>query len=253
MKEVTVVLGGGGARGLAHIGLLKVLESKNVKIKKIIGCSMGGLIGALYAYGYSASQLEVIAKKVNFYNYFDIDYFHLHTGLAKGLKFDQFLEDYLPSSFSSLKIPFEASALDLVSGEEVFLKSGDLRKAIRATACIPGVFEPIRYGKKLLVDAGFVHTIPSFDVNNFTIVSDVNHYPIKFSDYNNSWKILKRLYYIGQMANANDVINKFKNSKKVIVIAPDLHDEEQVSFKDIDKIIKLGEKASKKKLNKFLK
>lgn len=188
--KVGLALGGGGARGLAHIGVLKVLERENISIGLITGTSMGAIIGGAYALKKDISAIEKIAEKYSKISEFNIDFsfsekerkdkpfflkkmsdflkrgYMLNLELRKkyindgeGLK--KIIKDLVgDKAFTDTKIPFAAVAADLVKGEKVIIRKGKLFDALLASASIPGMFPPVILDKKILVDGGIVDVVP---------------------------------------------------------------------------------------------
>jgi NTE family protein len=161
--RVALVLGGGGARGFAHVGVLRVLERARIPVEIIVGSSVGSLVGALYAGPWNAQELEGIARRLGRDDFFD---FGVHpalfgTGLASGRRIENFVRENLSEDrIERLRIPFAAVATDLDSGNPVVLRAGDVARAVRASCAIPGVFEPVRIEGQLLVDGGLVQNLP---------------------------------------------------------------------------------------------
>jgi NTE family protein len=158
-------LGGGGARGLAHIGVLKAFDRAGIPISMIAGASMGGIIGVLYLVGINPEQLQAEAQKRS--RLFDmIRLLDLKISrepyLARGTRIRKILEEALGDkrSFSDLPKPFAVTAVDIKSGREVILREGDLVNAVRATMSVPGVFAPVEWGDMLLVDGGILNNVP---------------------------------------------------------------------------------------------
>jgi NTE family protein len=188
-----LVLSGGGARGAAHVGVLKVLEQMHVPIDAIAGTSMGAVVGGLYASGMSAAEIESLLRSVNWQDAFqdrppraELGYRRkqddrnflvrfafgltekgvvLPQGFVQGQKLEQVLRNAtLPVSeiqdFNRLPVPFRAVATDLETGAAVVLKSGDLVTAMRASMSAPGVFAPAQRDGRLLIDGGIVDNLP---------------------------------------------------------------------------------------------
>src|SRR5579859_7040380 len=209
--RVCVVLSGGGARGMAHIGVLKVLETLKVPIDCIAGTSMGAVVGGLYASGMTAADIESTMRSVDWQEAFrdapprrDLNFRrkqddrnflvrlplglkHYHILLPKGFIQGQKLQETLrqltlpfsdSTSFDRLPTPFRAVATDLETGEAVLLDKGDLSIAMRASISAPGVFAPVDFEGRLLVDGGLAENLP-IDVArdmraDILIVSDVS-------------------------------------------------------------------------------
>jgi len=161
-KKITLVLGGGGARGLAHIGVLKVLEENQIPINAIIGTSIGALVGGMYAAGLNAGQLKEIALSLNHISLAKLfpPSFSSH-GILDSDNIRTFLKKYINEPIiESLKIPFFAVSTDLITGEEIVLNKGSLIEAIIASISIPGIFIPSFYNGRYLVDGGLVDPLP---------------------------------------------------------------------------------------------
>ena len=158
-----LALGSGSARGLAHVGVIQVLEAYDIPIDIIAGTSIGSVVGSLYAAGASIDQLEKAAlsmKKST--TLFLIDPALPHSGLISGNKIVEMLNDLAleDKTFDDLKIPFEAVATDVESGAEVILTQGKVIDAVRASISIPGIFTPVKYQDYYLVDGGVVNPVP---------------------------------------------------------------------------------------------
>src|SRR4051794_5123226 len=191
--RIGLVLSGGGARGAAHIGVLKVLEENHVPIDAIAGTSMGAVVGGLYASGLTADDIEHVMESVDWQDAFrdrpprtDLNFrrkledqnflvkfplglkgkkFRLPRGLVQGQKLTQTLRALtLPvaqiQSFDDLAIPFRAIATDIVTGDRVVIDHGDLTTAMRASLSAPGVFAPVESDGRMLVDGGLSSNLP---------------------------------------------------------------------------------------------
>jgi len=192
-ERIGLVLGGGGARGAAHVGVLKVLEEQGIAVDFIAGTSMGAIVGALYASGYRADDIQRILEQIEWStalsdqpdrqllspqrkadaalipSSLEIGVgrggLRIPQGLIQGQNLGLLLRELLrhvadTDDFDRLAIPFRAIAADLVTGEQVVLGSGDLVDAVRASMSVPGAFQPIRIGDHLLVDGGVVDNVP---------------------------------------------------------------------------------------------
>ncbi|WAC63793.1 patatin-like phospholipase family protein [Pseudoxanthomonas sp. SL93] len=188
-----LVLGGGGARGAAHIGLLKVLERERIPVDCIVGTSMGAIVGGLYATGYTADEIEAVLDRIDWNAVLrdkpprnersmrrkedDLRLLggaevglrdgkiSFPRGIIQGQKLEMLLRRLLlpaweVQDFDDLPIPFRAIATDIVTGEKVVFEQGDLAMAIRASMSVPGVFAPVRVDGRLLVDGGVVDNVP---------------------------------------------------------------------------------------------
>ena len=187
--KVGLVLGGGGAKGGAEVGVLKVLEEVGIEPDIIVGTSIGSIVGGLYAAGYSAIELDQLFcqqewlslltdrredlsgepfKQVDGVTYIFgfpvIDTNNMAFGVLKGEKVEQAIDSMLSqkncSSFKQLAIPFCCVAASMATMEEVDLKAGDLSRAIRASMAIPGLFKPVEIEGRQLVDGGLMNNLP---------------------------------------------------------------------------------------------
>src|SRR6201993_2820317 len=191
--KIGVALEGGGALGLAHIGVLQWFEDHHIPIDYLAGTSMGGLVGGLYATGKSPQELQELVNEQKWdiiiggeIPYEDLSFRRkedlraIQNSIALGLKHGLTTPSGLNSgseitllidretlaypkldSFDSLPIPFRCVATDLVSGKEVVFSNGSLQQALRATMSMPGVFSPVRDGDKIYVDGGLVGNLPT--------------------------------------------------------------------------------------------
>lgn len=160
-KKVGLALSGGGSKGISHIGVLKVLEEHGIPIDFIAGTSMGSVIGALYSANPNSKKLENLFLDEETNKSF-FDYTFSRYGFIKGKKIENLLDSELEGSgFEDLKIPLQVTAFDIENREEVVFSKGDVAKAVRASISIPGIFVPVKNGKRVLVDGGVVDPIPS--------------------------------------------------------------------------------------------
>lgn len=158
-KKVGLVLGGGVARGIAHIGVLKVLLAHQVPIACVVGTSSGSLVGAAYAAGLNIEQIEQIALRIRWNEFFKITFFH--PGLLASDTLEDIVNKYLGDlKIADLKIPFAAVATDLRTGEREVIASGRLARAVAASSTFPGFFAPEDMHGKLLIDGGIASNVP---------------------------------------------------------------------------------------------
>jgi NTE family protein len=163
--RVGVVLGGGGARGLAHVGVMKVLQREGIPVDYLAGTSMGGLVGALYAAGVplaaveeQVTRLSTLREQIRL-----VDVNISASGLSiRGRRIYNLMADLLGEdlTFADLKIPLAMVAVDIYSGHEVILQGGQVIDAVRATISVPGIFEPVELGDYRLVDGGVLNNLP---------------------------------------------------------------------------------------------
>ena len=163
-REITVavVLGGGGARAIADLGVFEVLEEHNIKVDLIVGTSGGSIIGALYADNPDAKSLKTITEKLKLIDFVDFSLLgaihgvhNLTSSYVNGKNGEKFLEKNMHArEFKDLKIPFIAVATDIVTGETIALNNGPIAPAVRASYSIPGLFAPVEIYGRTLVDGG---------------------------------------------------------------------------------------------------
>ena len=158
--KVALVLGGGSAKGFAHIGVIRVLEQEKIPIHMIIGTSVGSLIGGIYASNPDSFQLEWLAYKIDKNDILDFSIIYSKMGPVQGARLEAFVEQSVKAKkIEDTKIPFYPVATDLNTGETIILEKGSLAKAIRASSSIPGIFVPVTFGKRMLVDGGVTNNL----------------------------------------------------------------------------------------------
>lgn len=160
-RKAALVLAGGGARGVAHIGAIMELESQGFEITSVAGTSMGALVGGMYASGHLDPFRDWMCA-LDRYKVFSLVDFALSTeGLVKGKRVIKAMKELVPDiRIEQMPIPFAAVAADLLTGREVVLDRGGLYDAIRASISIPSVFQPVRRGGMVLIDGGTVNPLP---------------------------------------------------------------------------------------------
>lgn len=159
VSEVALVLSGGGVRGIAHLGLIKALEERQIKITALSGTSAGAIIAALYAYGYNTN--EILDKLLSIKTSKFIRPALSLKGLLKLSTLYNLLQQYFPENeFSALNIPVSICATNLRTGRSEYFKEGDLIGAICASSCIPVLFDPFQYNDELYIDGGILNNLP---------------------------------------------------------------------------------------------
>lgn len=163
-QKVALVLSGGGARGLAHIGVIEELEKRDYEISSVAGTSMGALIGGIYAQGKLNEFKEWITSLDKKKVFSLVDFTLSSIGLVKGDKVLNAMKEFIPdTNIEDLPIPYSATAADIVKHREVVYRSGSLYRAIRASIAIPTVLTPLREGDSIIVDGGVINNVP---INN---------------------------------------------------------------------------------------
>ncbi len=161
MKDVALVLSSGGARGLAHIGAIEELEAQGYRITSIAGCSMGALIGGVYAAG-KLSEFREWMKTIDKKKMLELTDFSLSLNhIVKGTRIIKAIMEFVPDVLiEDLPIPYCAVATDWITGREVVIDKGSLFEAIRASISLPSFYEPVRRDGMILIDGGVVNPIP---------------------------------------------------------------------------------------------
>ncbi|MBE8727358.1 patatin [Flavobacterium sp. KB82] len=272
--KIGLVLSGGGAKGFAHIGVLKVLEEAGIKIDYIGGTSMGSIIGGLYASGYNATQIDSIFKKTNFdelindyiprssKNFYGkrndelyaivLPFSNLRVGIPEALSKGMYNYNLLSSltrnvrhvrDFNQLPTPFLCIGTNIETGEEVLLNKGNLVQAMMASAAFPSLFTPVEIDGNLLVDGGVVNNYPIKEVRNLgadiIIGVDVQDDLMKRKNLKNATRILVQ---ITNLQSIDKMKNKIKNTD--VYIKPDIRDFGVISFDKGEEIIRKGEEAA---------
>ncbi len=277
--KTCLVLGGGGARGAAHIGVLKVIEREHIPIDCITGTSMGAIVGGMYAAGYSAGEIEGILRSIDWKDMFQDDpsrndlpmrrkedelrflggielglrdgKIAFPRGVIQGQKLQLLLRRLLMSTlrvehFDGLPIPFRSVATDIGSGEKVVFADGDLAMAIRASMSVPAAFAPIRYRGHLLVDGGITDNVP-IDVARALgaqrlIVVDVSE-PLSPEDQLNSPFSIANQMLTAMMKRQTDEQLQALGAADVL-ITPQLGDLSSADFPRTMDAVNVGEKAA---------
>jgi NTE family protein len=243
-KTIGLALGGGSARGLAHIGVISVLEKYNIPIDLISGCSMGAIIGGIYASGCEIEYLSKFIQAVDEKKLFD--YTIPSRGYVKGNKIQQLIRlltrDY---SFGQTKIPFACIAVDVEAGKLVTFKKGPLHEAIRASISIPGVFIPHEIGEKVYVDGGVLDRIAIDAAReigaDFVIASDVGYRGEGLSKPRGLIQVLENTFTL-----ASWELTKEQMKRGDVVIEVNVSDFDPNTMKDAEKIIERGVIAAEK-------
>ncbi|MBE3090797.1 MAG: patatin-like phospholipase family protein [Candidatus Atribacteria bacterium] len=215
--KIGLALGGGSARGLAHVGVILALEAYNIPIDIIAGTSIGSVIGGLYASGATIEQLEEVALSIKkSKTLFMIDPVFPHSGLINGDRIEKMLNQFAleDKTFDDLKIPFAAVATEIGSGAEVILNQGKVIDAVRASISIPGIFTPVKYENYYLVDGGVVNPVPVDVVKMMGADIIIAVSLAKISPYTAVLMIDKETGHLKEVENLEGLrINKKENPK----------------------------------------
>lgn len=260
--RVGLVLSGGGARGFAHIGVLRALERAGAHFDVVAGTSMGAIVGSLYAAGHTAEEIYEIAKETTWRDVIDIS---LQAGLIKGDKLEAFLAAHLPATFEELELPMAITTTDVESGEAVMITHGDLLKAVRASSSFPGAFEPITYGGRTMADGGIVNNLPTAAATNLganrVIASDVTsarHAVYRTPAEQGTWwervvatvKLERRNPMVQMLLRSSDIMQSILVDIHASLHPPDLRirmsmpDYRVESFAHYEEIVTIGEQTA---------
>ena len=247
--KIALVLGGGSARGFAHIGVIRVLEQEKIPIDLIVGTSVGSLIGAIYAYDVDSFDLEWSAFSLEREDIFDYGLMTVLKGLgaAKGEKLEAFIRSKVPvGNIEDLQIPFAAVATDLNRGTRVILDKGAVTTAVRASCAVPGVFQPVEHEGRLLVDGGVIDNIPVAVARergaDLVIAVDIGK-NVENNDISNLLEVVLQSINIMASANARD-----KAREADVLISPALGKVSMMDFKQKKFCMQAGIEATQKAL-----
>jgi NTE family protein len=242
VPSIGLALGGGFARGIVHVGVLKVLEQEGIPVSFVAGTSVGALIGAAYCSGVSPAELEEIAARVRFK---DLARWTLSRyGFATNLRMITFLKKTLKvHTFEELQIPLAVTATDFGSGEGVVFRTGPLVDAVRASCAYPGVFLPVKVNGRLLVDGMLAHSLPTKPAR------DMGADKVLAVSLRSHWKNSEGPRHIfdviGQCFSiAQDVNCAQARSCADLVIEPDVTGFRYDDFERSAALVKIGEEAT---------
>ena len=274
-KRLGLALGGGGARGLAHIGVLKVFEREHIPVDVIVGTSMGALVGGAYAAGTGADELERKAyeflgtaafqnsaitaiesshtkdgkrfsRRIQEYlkNRFYVVQAMFRPGILSSEEFSAMINYFIPDiSVSDTRVPFRAVATDLVSGEQVTFSSGSLRQAVLASSAVPGAVEPLREGARLFSDGGIICLIPSTVARkegaDMVVAVAVDHDICSEKEFRSAMSIYQRVSDI--MAAQ---LRHYELVEADVVIQPEVGDVHWTDFSQARNMVEAGESAA---------
>ena len=259
-----LALSGGGARGLAHIGVLAVLEQAGLQVQAIAGTSMGAILGAAYAAGRSPTELRALSARLGRFGRLIglADLGIPRAGLVKGTAVQQFLQELFHPhrSFHTLKLPLAVAAVDLRRAEEVVLSSGDLLRAVRASMSVPGIFPPVEWDDRLLVDGGVLNNLP-VDLaralgTRIVVAVDVGLDP-RNEDIWQSTRLPRLAMHMWRAASvmmARNTATKLTQSPPDLLIRPPLPPRvtSVAGFRRAEQLIQAGEQAAQQALPRLV-
>ena len=243
--KIGLALGGGAARGFAHIGVIKVLEAQGFVPDLVVGTSAGSLVGALYAAGNNGYALNKLALEMDEAAISDwtVPLFAKSSGVFKGEGLQNYVNKIVASQpLEKFKIPFGAVATDLNSGLPILFRRGNAGLAVRASSAVPGVFQPVRIGTHSYVDGGLVAPVPVRFARemgaDFVIAVNISTQPATQSASSSLDVLLQTFSIMGQS------INRFELKDADIVIRPDLGTMSGNDFASRNAAILAGEQAT---------
>lgn len=242
-----LVLSGGGARGFAHLGVLRILEREGLRPDLVVGSSAGAIVGALWASGMKVAEIERASDQLDWSVLFDFDPVRavlggIGLGLVRGDRLEQFLRQYLVKPIESFPMPFAAVATDMETAETVALNRGDAAKAVRASCAIPALYEPVRAHGRLLADGQISSPLPvpaARQLGAVNILAVDVIYPPQHSQITNPMSMLFQSLIVSGWRHL-----LVERAQANLVIAPQIRSSGQLGLGSRDWIIKAGEKAA---------
>jgi len=250
MKTIGLALGSGGARGLVHISFIQALDELGVRASVISGASIGSIIGAFYAAGFSGNEMFELVESLGLRELSRmVDFTVLGiSGLVKGHRVEDFLKKHLPATFEELEYPLNIVATNYWKSDDAVFRSGDLIEAIRASISIPGIFTPVKVRDDVYIDGGLSNPVPydiirdqcdlliGIDVSGTMTCSRRNPVP-------NMFEAIMGTFHIMEMSMME---SKMKVSRPDIYVKPDLRNYQIMDFHRKDEILASVEKDVEK-------
>ena len=241
IPKVALVLGGGGSRGFAHVGVIKVLESQGIVPDIIVGTSVGSAIGALYASGLNGFQLQELSIPMREGSV--IDWSWPNRGIFTGQLLEEFINLKVNQKpLEKLQRTFAVVSTDLKTGEEVIFRTGNTGMAVRASCAVPGLFQPAVINGRSYVDGGLVKPVPVSEARtlgaDFVIAVDISNKP-ENNPTQSTTDVLMQTFDI-----MSQTINRYELPKADVVIHPVTRNIDQGSLDDRHAAILEGEKAA---------
>jgi len=263
-KRFGMALGGGGARGYAHIGVMRVLEREGFRPSVIAGTSMGSIMAAIFAAGHTADNVQQVLSQMSFWRFLDLNPLNDMLNYSELVRF---LEPHIPRQMEDFPIPLGITATDLITGTDVYFRQGDVFQAIRASIAYPGVINPIWVGEQLLADGGILNQIP-VDLVRFlgaerVIAVDVTPLEILHEQpQKKTWwqQFFRRGIDVNPIQNVYRSVEimqirlaevKLSVSRPDLVLRPRLEGIGLFSFQQLEQAIQDGEMAAEGKLEEI--
>ncbi len=249
MVRVGLALGGGVARGIAHIGVLQALAEHSLPVHLVAGTSAGSLVGAMYAAGLDPFLMERAAARLNWRGLVRLKL--RRDGLLDAAGLERFLAGHVGDlEFSDLKLPFTAVACDLITGEEVLMQTGRVAIAVRASSAFPGIFLPVRLGDRILVDGGIVNNVPSSVCRrmgaDYVIAVDLNKTRAQARPPRNLLHIMLNSLAIVQKPQIDRCL-----AGADVAVRPDLNDFSPLELERVREMVQAGRRAALQLVDKI--
>jgi NTE family protein len=246
--KIGLALGGGAARGPAHIGVLKAFEDHEIPLACLSGTSIGAFIGSLYAGGVSIEKMTEIAHSIDWLDITKITL--LKTGLLSNNKLADIIEDVLGrKNIEDLDIPMAIVTVDLTNGEKYVFKEGPVSVAVTASSCVPGIFSPVEYDGRMFVDGGVLENVPvspleSMNADHYIAV-DLN----KSDEYRPPENIFEVIYNALNILLLNTT--QLQTREADFVICPRIAEFSLTRIGNVDELIQRGYEAAAAEIPKI--
>ncbi len=244
VPKLGLALGGGAARGFAHIGVIQVLEENGIKADMVVGTSAGSVVAAFYASGKTGAQLQWLADSMDESQLTDWTVPFMSRGMLRGEALGRYINTQLNGAkIEDLKIPLGIVATDLQSGDGILFRRGDIATAVRASSAVPSVFEPVRIGNKDYVDGGLVSPVPVRYARqmgaDIVIAVDISSRP-EDAKTTDMLKVLLQTFSI-----MGKSISQLEMAQAEVVVRPAMSDVGSTEFAARKKSIEAGRAAMK--------
>ncbi len=248
--KVGLVLGAGSARGLAHIGVLQVLNEEQIPFDFIVGSSMGAIVGSIYAAGGDMYMTGKLASSLNYRSFWD--YGVPGRGLMSGKRVEELLRLLTKGKcFADLSLPLGVVATDIRTGERIVIDEGPVYKAVRASLSIPGIFEPVRYGNRLLVDGAVSDRLPvglAWDMGADLVIGvDVTFADHSDSHINSTLDVMLQALEILE----RQIFENLVRSRISVLVQPRLGNIKSMDFSRAKECIELGREIALENLDEM--
>jgi len=269
MKNISLALGGGGTKGFAHIGVIRQLENMGFKINAIAGTSAGGIVGALYSYGFSIEELVAFSRNLRYSDFFNRSHQDAPSVLGLGGLYKQLEKLLGKTKIEELKLKFASISVDTNSGKEVIFDSGSVVNAVKATTAVPGIFPAQRINGLNLVDGGVLNPVPVLSAR--WLKPELPVFAVSLTPQMKNWPNVPRLdippyvpipqFFVEQLNQlrlgqamhvfidsmeimVNTVADlRLKLEKPDVIIRPEVHKFTMFDKVDVDEMIYLGSQA----------